>query len=320
MKSFKYAVPFKLLASGALAVLLALTVDLAATWRALAAAHPGEMAGACTLFLLTQAVNAARLNVLLPDRSYATILTHTLAAQAYTLLLPGQLAGEAVKAFRLGRGAGRSLAASASAVAFDKLTGLAGVLILTLAGAGFEAGPEAPVVAALAAGALLALTAAAAVLTWGLGRPAAMRPPAFPVPSFIARCAALLGTRATAFLQGWRSHARRPRTAGLSLLGGIAAQALSVAGCLFLGAAFGIHLTFTAWCVVVGALSVLLLAPVTIGGLGLREGSLVGLLGLHGVPAEDALALALAVLAIQLGVGGIGLAADLAARRPDRGR
>lgn len=246
--------------------------------------------------------------MLLPERTLGRLLAYTLVAQAYALLLPGQLAGEAVKAYRLGRSAGTGGSRAASAVVFDKLTAIGGVLLLTLAGLALA--PQS-FGAAMAWGAALGLA--------GLGGVGALlavervgRVPA----ALLARAGqggplAALGGAAARFLETWQSMARRPRTVALSLAWGVGAQLLSAVGTQMLGLGLGIDLPVAAWCVVIGGLSVVLLAPVTVGGLGLREASLVGLLGLLGVPAEPALALALAILAFQVAVSFAGLLIDL---------
>jgi hypothetical protein len=51
---------------------------------------------------------------------------------------------------------------------------------------------------------------------------------------------------------------------------------------------------------------VLMLLPFTIGGLGLREGAHIFLMGLYGVSAGDAMTFSLMMFAIQLGIGLLG--------------
>ena len=55
----------------------------------------------------------------------------------------------------------------------------------------------------------------------------------------------------------------------------------------------GLNLSYAVWAVVTGVVSVLVLLPITVAGLGLREATIVGLLGTMGVPAEKGLAISL---------------------------
>lgn len=124
----------KALVSALLVALLLWRVDVAEVGRVLAMASPGLMGLAGLLFFLMHVLNALKLRVLLPELRAGRLLAYTLVAQLYALVLPGQLAGEAVKAYRLSReeGQGREDGGRiVSAVAFDKVTGIAGLLLLT---------------------------------------------------------------------------------------------------------------------------------------------------------------------------------------------
>lgn len=66
-----------------------------------------------------------------------------------------------------------------------------------------------------------------------------------------------------------------------------------------------------------GIVFILTLIPVTLAGIGVREAGFVGFLGLYGVPDDRALAAAVAALAVQLVIGGIG--GGVALRRQWRG-
>ncbi|WP_284198637.1 lysylphosphatidylglycerol synthase domain-containing protein, partial [Azospirillum oryzae] len=134
----------KALVSALLVALLLWRVDVAEVGRVLAVASPGLMGIAGLLFFLMHVLNALKLRVLLPELRAGRLLAYTLVAQLYALVLPGQLAGEAVKAYRLSRDEGRGQGQGqgqgqgeigggriVSAVAFDKVTGIVGLLLLT---------------------------------------------------------------------------------------------------------------------------------------------------------------------------------------------
>ncbi|CAO3439992.1 hypothetical protein [Azospirillum doebereinerae] len=296
-------------------ILLAAHVDIGDALAHLLDLEPAYALATAVLVLLTHWTNAAKLALLLPERSVRALFAATLATQAYTLLLPGQIAGEAVKAFRLGRGRALEAGRIVSSVMFDKMTGVAAGLLVTLGGLASKPGLFGSQFAWLAGGGLVALVLLTAGLSWEPACTALVRLlKGHPVKGHPARRAGWgrwIGERLDRFLDTWRGHAKAPRLIALSLLYGVTAQALAVASSMTLALGLGIDIGYAAWCVVIGALTVILLAPVTIGGLGLRELSLVGMLGLMGVSHDQALALALVILAFQLAVAAVGLLVDL---------
>lgn len=91
--------------------------------------------------------------------------------------------------------------------------------------------------------------------------------------------------------------------------------------CPILGSRIGIDLSMGAYCLVVPLVWIVRLLPVSFNGVGVGEGAFVFLTGLFGVPAGKALALALALLAVQTLValfGGVVLLGRItfAARKP----
>ena len=52
-----------------------------------------------------------------------------------------------------------------------------------------------------------------------------------------------------------------------------------------------LHIGFFDWSLIVGALTLALFLPLTIGGLGVREGTLIGILGIYGYGSETAIAI-----------------------------
>lgn len=320
----------KALVSVLLVALLLWRVDVAEAGRVLAMASPGLLALAAMLFFLMHVLNALKLRVLLPDQRVGRLLAYTLVAQLYALVLPGQLAGEAVKAYRLsrdgapgesrraGRGAEQGEAGGGrivSAVAFDKVTGIAGLLLLTGGGLALETARFGEALLAAVGVVLAGLAAVTGLLAWGRARTLLL---------------ALLGWRAgpkrqalllgplRSFLDSWRDQTRRPGRALLSLAGGIAVQLAAVAGSQALGLAVGIVQPFSVWCAAIGLMSVIVLMPVTVAGIGLREASLVGLLDLVGVPHAQSLALGFGILAFQVMVALLGAVIDLTVLRERR--
>lgn len=312
----------KALVSALLVVLLLWRIDVAEVGRVLAVASPGLMGLAGLLFFLMHVLNALKLRVLLPELRAGRLLAYTLVAQLYALVLPGQLAGEAVKAYRLSRDEGRGRDQGeigggriVSAVAFDKVTGIVGLLLLTGGGLAVQSARFGDGLLAAVGLVLAGLVAATVLLAWAPAR---------------ALLLALLGWRAgpkrealllgplRRFLEAWRDQTRRPGRALLSVVVGIAVQVAAVAGSQALGLAVGIDQPFSVWSAVIGLMSVIVLMPVTVAGIGLREASLVGLLDLVGVPHAQSLALGFGILAFQVMVALLGAVIDLTILRERR--
>lgn len=312
----------KALVSALLVVLLLWRIDVAEVGRVLAVASPGLMGLAGLLFFLMHVLNALKLRVLLPELRAGRLLAYTLVAQLYALVLPGQLAGEAVKAYRLSRDEGRGRDQGeigggriVSAVAFDKVTGIVGLLLLTGGGLAVQSARFGDGLLAAVGLVLAGLVAATVLLAWAPAR---------------ALLLALLGWRAgpkrealllgplRRFLEAWRDQTRRPGRALLSVVVGIAVQVAAVAGSQALGLAVGIDQPFSVWSAVIGLMSVIVLMPVTVAGIGLREASLVGLLDLVGVLHAQSLALGFGILAFQVMVALLGAVIDLTILRERR--
>jgi uncharacterized protein (TIRG00374 family) len=87
---------------------------------------------------------------------------------------------------------------------------------------------------------------------------------------------------------------------------GLASMLLCIGAHRVLARSLGIDISFLAFCLIVSLVWVVKLLPTTPNGLGVGEGAFVGLLGLFGAPAGTSLALALALLAIQMGTSLLG--------------
>ena len=69
---------------------------------------------------------------------------------------------------------------------------------------------------------------------------------------------------------------------------------------------FNLSISFIDWCWIWAILSLVLFLPITVAGLGLREGTLVGILGTFGVKPEIALALSFSLLGLQVALAILG--------------
>lgn len=206
-----------------------------------------------------------------------------LVGQFFNGALPTSVGGDALRIMLLHRsGAGAHVAVQS--VLIERVSGLVvlGLIVSLCAPTVWSATNSSPVttlgLALALAGPVLALAVVAFVLIGRLGR-------AF-LPT---RAGAVLATA----LQSLRPFVRKPslmaEIAGMAC----AASLIGLAAGHVLAQALGISTTFPATAALLGGAVILSLAPVSLGGWGVREAGMVALFGSIGVPAESALALSL---------------------------
>lgn len=285
----------KALIGGTLLWVVISRVPLADALSVASSLDPAIIGLAVLLYLLAHAVNSAKLQLFLPGLSVWQAWRFTMIGVLYGTALPGQLAGDAVKALRLARAqeSGEE-GAPVAAVAVDRIIGLFALFLIVALALALDASAfEQSVVltVALAAGAAIAALAAAIFL---------------PVPAWMGRFGASVAA--------WRSVSMRPSTLLLALLLGILFQALCVGICMVLGENLNISLSVAAWTLVMGFSSIVLLAPISIAGIGVREATIIGAVGYFGGSEVGAFAMSLVMLGINLAGAVLGLVLDLAGR------
>lgn len=278
---------------------------------------PLPVALSCVLLaLLVQVLAGLRLGLLAKSQrlpiSTGEALSINLSAVFYGLFLPGGNAtGWAVRLFRMSAGP------AGVATAFLVLAGDRALATVTGAGIGVVAdsmlkGPAAPGVSVL----LVAVTAVAGWLTWALlisGR-----------AEVLAQARKLPGIGWFASLIRDRGRLPRRPNRGLVVLGvglSLAVHAVSIVIWVWLAWSLGLNVDVLTIAWVRSASLIVGLLPVTIGGLGLREGAVVYLLTGLGVDGADALSLSLlafsvTVLAVSF-VGGLAEAGRLLVQRSE---
>jgi uncharacterized protein (TIRG00374 family) len=273
-----------------------LKIDLWATLRYLTTIPMGVLAASFALLLISLWLNAYKWHLLLPRYGILELGKINLIGRFYGLVLPGQLAGEGAKGYLLYREKRDSREIVAS-ILLDRLTGLVGLAIVLVLGlsAGQWGGNQ-------EAGLWVLLVLLALALPFLLNAEGLL--------NHLARFLSGIAERLPRF-RGILSKAEEAAadTAGYSVriglllkttLLGFLFQIDCVVGMQILGSGLGMRVGFLDWCLVFGVLSLALLLPISLGGIGLREGSLIALLGNLGIPAEKSLALSMAIFGIQL--------------------
>lgn len=288
------------------ALLLALLsrVDLSALAAMLGRAAPALVLAALALHVGGYILRAYKWQVLLVSRGmqvpYRTLLGYYFVGNFFSNFLPTAVGGDVVRAVDIARRTGRPVD-SATSIFVERLTGF---VALTAIGAVFTALNlstlgDTPLLPALA---LLALAeAAAVVLLLSLGTLAHSR---------------LL--RAVPNLGGWRRIAskladalaayRHSRGALLwSMALSLIFQVSWIYTAYLAALAIGLSLPFWSFLVFVPAIDVLTLVPISLNGLGLREGGFVFFyVTFLKITPEEAASLALLVFLLRLVVSTVG--------------
>jgi len=223
-------------------------------------------------------------------------------------VLPTSFGGDAARAWLVGRESGRMLR-SAAATVVDKATLLGCLFVLAWLALAVDSDVPGSLVHVLTWVTIgLAVASVVAALTAAGVRPVVRRLP--------ERLAAMI-------FEAWftlRLWARSGRLmAGLLALG-VLYQALAVLALVCVGKTVSVDLSFALAAVVAAVVVVAMLIPVSIGGLGVREGGFVLLLGEAGVDSADATVVSLlsaaTILISSAAVVGITAAYDLRLREP----
>lgn len=225
----------------------------------------------------------------------------------FSLCLPSSIGGDVVKAYRLGETTPRRLLAACSVLA-DRLTGVSALgalavtaLLVTRLDLGIPA--TLGVAAALMGLAMLVFRIAAGAIDRLLG---------------------LLreGSAARQFVAQLLPYQKRPALLSRALAWSLVVQMGGSVSVALLARALRVAelsgLPLTVWFTVVPLVSLAIVLPVSINGIGLRETALVTLLAPHGVPREAAVALGLVWLGSQVLVGLVGGVLFLIERRSVR--
>jgi hypothetical protein len=247
--------------------------------------------------LLLQWLVAVRLRRLvraqdLPLSTFATFEIN-LASRFYGLFLPGgNVAGIAVRVLRLGKTAG-SYAGAGMAMVADRLAATSTLCLVGLVFWLFDR-PDHGYAWIGMLGLTLLGVAVPTMLVFGRA----------PIP-FLERLArSRLGSWYGALA---RSRALGPDDLVWIFLASIAAHLIDVGGFWMLARVLDLDITLVSMGWVRSCILLSALLPVTVAGLGLREGASILLLGLYGVSEERALAFGLLVFAISsLGLGAAG--------------
>ena len=253
--------------------------DARSALRLLAREQLGYFAAAIGVYLTTQVISAYRWQLLAAvlrlDASFADFLALRFIATFANTLIPGVIGGDALRAFYLERRIGRLGEAVASVVA-DRVVGLIGLLWLAAFAAVFmnQAGLSTAVTAPPIVIGIVTLAGLAA-------SPVAIR--------FIH----LLPPRLSRYASPIVTYLSHPGALVVSLAISMIVQS-ELAACQYLLArGIGVNAPLSLFLFCVPVAGVFASLPLTINGLGVREGAYLVLFGMAGMDRSNAIALGL---------------------------
>ncbi len=223
----------------------------------------------------------------------------------YNTVLPSQLVGEFIKVYRLRH---ISFSRASASVIFDKVAGLTSLCAVATVGLFLTHVPHVSrAIAPIALGMILLL-----VFIFS---------PLIPIICRYARKITMICRRipivarhvhtAQTFFVAWAGLLMDRR----AILGNITMGILFHVGTAYLyyvlGNTMHIAVPLTDWLWIYAFLSIVLLLPITIAGIGLREGTLVGILTFLGVSGDKAITFSLTILTLYIVVLLVGFVLDI---------
>lgn len=298
-------VVLKALISAALIAYLIRSVDLREVWEVVSTADWAMLSFAFCMFYLGYAITAARWQTLLralgnaPD--YWFLVRSFMVAVFFNNFLPSTIGGDAMRMYDSWR-SGSSKSQAVAAVVMDRFMGLTALLVFAVVAllfgnyASLYDSGVVVVVAVMACTAVLALVTVMflprSVAGWLQGM-------ADRLPSRIAAVG-------NAVLQSLRAFRDRRPALVLALVLSFLLQANVVLYHWIVANALGLSVSLMAFFLIVPIAIVVMMVPISINGIGVREGLFVLLLSAHGVGQAEGLAYAWVIYSLLLLQGLIG--------------
>ena len=250
------------------------------------------------LLFLTFLIAAARWKLLLPDLRFVKILRFFLVGLFYSLILPGQLTGEVAKAYRLSSEHPEMAGHISASVAIDKLLGLFGLFVVALFGVIISDMPSKILWVTLIA----AMTAVSFFAMVFFANPKIQR-----IFFKLIERAAIRFHSVTKFVDfakdvafQYQRLSKKKAALAISFVLATLYQLVLIVVTYVFSQALDMHVGIFQMFWIYGLISVATFLPITIAGIGVREGLFVYFLAPFGVSSGSAIALSISILAIQV--------------------
>jgi glycosyltransferase 2 family protein len=260
----------------------------------IAASNPAGFFCGILIYVVALFINSVKWRLFIPAYSTWRLFRLTLSAQLYALVTPSQVGAEIYKGASMLK-VGSNSASVVSSLILDRVTGLMALSLVCCAGLLFTAYPE-----KVPAG-WFWLSVGFVCLTSMLFLVPQVIPVRWLVLTGGARAlpAQRIANSIRALFVAMRNASSHPGTVlkalGLSLLYQLACVLLT----MVLAQNEGVDIGFLEWCWISTIVSLIVLLPISIGGLGVREGGFLAVLSVLGIPAEKALSVSLSIFGIQ---------------------
>ncbi len=268
--------------------------------------HPGIVLGSFFMYAISVAIGALKWKQFLKDVRLASLLGTCFKAQFYSTILPGQLFGEASKVATLYNKEKNTSQIAASVIA-DKLTSLISTVIVGFMGLFMSS-------IILPSSIMWIFIFSCIILISFLFIPrisAVDRIMMLTIEqnyngekTFLKKIKNVIES----IYSGWKEYVFQRKILLNALLLGAANQMIGVVQIYFIAQALDIIVPFFEYMWMIPMTSFILLLPISFGGLGLRDVSLVGFLGLFSVAGEKGTMVSVIILSSQIlsaCVGGI---------------
>lgn len=296
---FSVPTPIRLLISLGLLALVLSHMDVRGSLRLLGSAHLGFLVLTLALMLIEAVYRAYKWVVLvrctLPGLRLWPVIRINFISGFAGQFMPGAVGMELIRMYGLARVTSNA-ALGVTSVLLDRVFGLLGLILVLLAGTWVGAGEHLDAVRGWLWTALLLTVAACALY--------GSRTVQQQVDALLARWswAALLRNKLQQVSASFNNCRDRPGVLAWALVLAVGYTLLRVTVVLVAARSLGIGVGFAALAVVVPLVLFASLLPISIGGLGVREGAFVSLLALYGVPGEAALALSVLIAVMGIAV------------------
>jgi uncharacterized protein (TIRG00374 family) len=305
----------KIVVTATLLYLFIRRTDFAGVVAALSRLSAGLIVTLALLNLAGLFLSAYKWHTLLPEASFKGLTMACFASYYIGLLLPGQFAQEAAKAYYLSLGQSPRMHRIAASVVVDKILSIIGLLVVGCIGLALSDTHLPPsltwlfVVSALLA-ILLLFSLRASWLYSRLGRYLGFLGTWLPRQERVFSGGGRL-------IEAWHLYSKNLSILAWNVVMAVLYQFVGVLMFYLLSRGLDLPIGFFDWSWIVGALTLALFLPLTIGGLGVREGTLIGILALFGYGKETAIALSLMAFSfvLMLAIIGAGLSLTVKASR-----
>lgn len=298
----------KLIASLALLIVVIVYVDVETLYYKLTSVSIWIVLLAVAIAVMRSFVGALRWERLLDLKGiaipYLSLVRYYFLGNFYNLLLPSALGGDSVRALSLARHTGNRKVAVTSIIV-ERVLGFTSICMLGLLGLaiGFNKFAESNVATLI----IITTIFISLILVSLFNRKLAEKIIIFIERLPLGKLSLKFKSVHEDFLTYGLNKYRLLENFGISLV----FQIIAILNVAILGHAIGIHISFTEYLLFVPVIWVIIMIPISISGIGLREGAFVYLFTLIGVDKESALLLGILDFSITVAVGLIGGALQL---------